>query len=190
MTATLSIEQVDVKSLKFDPKNARKHSARNVEAIAHSLREFGQRRPLVVRGDVVIAGNGTLEAAISLGWETVVITRVPKDWTSKQARAFAVADNRTAELAAWDHTTLLETLKDLDAPLVEAAGFEPADLSTLTAGLEHLPAPGSADFVEIPDDDNYVQQYGVNVLCEDPDDQMRAFDAITAMGYKCRVVTV
>ena len=189
MTA-LTVEQVDVASLKHDPKNARKHSARNIEAIAASLREFGQRRPLVVRGDVVIAGNGTLEAATTLGWDTVAITRVPSNWTHKQARAFAIADNRTAELAGWDHDTLLETLSDLGDTLIEAAGFSPADLSTLTAGLEHIPAPGSAEFVDIPDADNYDQQYGVNVLCDDPDDQMRAFEAITAMGYKCRVVTV
>lgn len=192
MTAEMIVEQVDVKSLKHDPKNARKHSARNVEAIAASLREFGQRRPLVVRGDVVIAGNGTLEAAVSLGWQKVAITRVPEAWTSKQARAFAIADNRTAELAAWDHEQLLETLQDLDAHLVESAGFEPADLSTLSAGLEdlNLGAPGSADYAEIPEDDNYVEQYGVNVICDDPDDQMRAFEAITAMGYTCKVVTV
>jgi ParB-like chromosome segregation protein Spo0J len=188
----LIVEQVDTTTLKHDPKNARKHSARNIEAIAASLREFGQRRPLVVRGDVVIAGNGTLEAAVSIGWETIAITRVPSTWTAKQAKAYAVADNRTAELAAWDHEQLLETLTDLDAPLVEAAGFDPADLSTLTAGLEdlHTPAPGSADYAPIPEADEYQEQYGVNVLCEDPDDQMHVYDMITKLGYKCRVVTV
>lgn len=190
MTAELIVEQVDVSTLKFDPRNARKHNDKNVEAIASSLREFGQRRPLVVKGNTVIAGNGTLQAAISLGWPSVTITRVPKNWTEKQARAFAIADNRTAELASWDHTALLDALREFDEPLMAAAGFDPADLSTLSTGLDSLPAPGSADYVDVPDEDSYVQQYGVNVVCEDAEDQMRVFEAVTAMGYKCRVVTV
>jgi ParB-like chromosome segregation protein Spo0J len=192
MTALL-IEDVDISTLKFDKRNARKHSAKNIDAIAASLSEFGQRRPLVVQGDVVIAGNGTLEAAKGLGWATVAITRVPETWTEKQARAFALADNRTAELAEWDHDVLLSQLQEIGETLVEASGFQPADLSTLSSGLtdlEHTPAPGSADFIDIPEDDNYQQQYGVNVLCDDPDDQMRAYQLITELGYTCKVVTV
>jgi len=54
----------------------------------------------VVYGDVVIAGNGTLAAAQSLGWTEVEVTRVPSDWSPEQARAYALADNRTALIAA------------------------------------------------------------------------------------------
>jgi len=190
MTA-LTVEVVDLSTLKFDKRNARKHSAKNIDAIAKSLQEFGQRRPLVVRKNVVLAGNGTLEAAKTLGWTEVSITRVPDDWTDEQARSFAIADNRTAELAEWDHEALLETLQEIGTPLVEAAGFVAADLSTLSSGLgEHAPAPGSADFVDAPEFDSYEQQYGVNVICDDPDDQMKVFELISGMGYKCRVVTV
>lgn len=190
MTA-LEISVVPIRDLKTDPRNARKHSAKNIEAIAKSLAEFGQRRPLVVRNGIVLAGNGTLEAAKRLGWEEVAVTTVPASWSNEQARAFALADNRTAELAEWNHDALLESLQEIGEDLLEAAGFVAADLSTLTTGLdEHVPAPGSADFAEIPEADQYQQQYGVNVICEGPDDQMEVFELMSGMGYKCRVVTV
>jgi hypothetical protein len=55
---------------KTDPRNARKHSPRNIKAIADSLRMFGQQKPVVALDDgTIIAGNGTLEAAKSLGMQ-------------------------------------------------------------------------------------------------------------------------
>lgn len=117
------VEVVPVSSLQTDPANARKHSRHNIAAIAGSLKQFGQRRPLVVYGQTVIAGNGTLEAVKSLGWEKVAITRVPSDWSPEQARAYALADNRTAELAEWDSVILAEQLVELDAVGYDLAEF-------------------------------------------------------------------
>lgn len=119
----LDVELVAVESLTPDPVNARKHDKKNLAAIASSLREFGQRRPLVVWGDTVIAGNGTLEAAKSLGWTEVVVTRVPRSWDYDRARAYALADNRTAELATWNAAVLAEQLVELDA-----VGWDVSDL--------------------------------------------------------------
>lgn len=139
----MKVEKVKVTSLTMDPENARKHSQRNLDAIAGSLATFGQRRPLVVWDGIVIAGNGTLEAAKSLGWETIEITRVPADWTHDQARAYALADNRTAELAEWDGANLLEALQDLEPDLLEASGFDEAyreDLQKLWGAAPDLDA--------------------------------------------------
>lgn len=111
----MKVEKVKIDSLTVDPENARKHSKRNINAIASSLENFGQRRPLVVWDEVIIAGNGTLEAAKSLGWTDIEVTRVPSDWSSEQARAYALADNRTAELADWDPEILATQLIDLDS---------------------------------------------------------------------------
>jgi ParB-like chromosome segregation protein Spo0J len=145
---SLTLETVPLGALVLDPANARKHGSRNLEAIAGSLRQFGQRRPLVCRRagrqTIVIAGNGTLEAARSLGWTEVVITVVPDDWTAEQAKAYALADNRTAELATWDEGVLSEQLGHLDS-----LGF---DLNSI--GFDGLPAldiDGGADDVgEVP----------------------------------------
>jgi len=119
----MKVEKVKIDSLDADPENARKHSKRNIDAIAVSLEQFGQRRPLVVWDNIIIAGNGTVEAAKSIGWTDIEITRVPADWSSDQARAYALADNRTAELADWDPELLANQLIDLDS-----MGFDMTDL--------------------------------------------------------------
>ena len=123
MSDALKIEKVKCNSLEVDPKNARKHSERNINVIASSLESFGQRRPLVIWGNTVIAGNGTLEAAKGLGWTDVFITRVPSDWTEDQARAYALADNRSSELGDWDSELLASQLIAL-----ADTGFEIEDI--------------------------------------------------------------
>jgi len=111
----VKIEKVKISLLTLDPENARTHSTKNVDAISGSLKQFGQRKPIVVYNNIVIAGNGTIEAAKKLGWTEIEITRAPADWTFDQARAFALADNRTGELADWDSTILANHLLELDA---------------------------------------------------------------------------
>lgn len=139
MSNDLVVETVPVKSLTFDPNNARKHGKKNLDAIAASLKEFGQRRPLVVTSKyVVIAGNGTLEAAKSLGWEEIAVTVLPFEDPDK-AKAYALADNRTAELAEWD----MEILKSSVDELV-AAGF---DMDSL--GFGELKMEDEPEVVEI-----------------------------------------
>lgn len=129
--ASLIVERVPLSSLTPDPENARKHPQRNLDAIAASLEKFGQRRPLVVWGERIIAGNGTAEAAKLLGWDEIDITRVPQDWSQEQAKAYALADNRTAEMAEWDGQELLMALESLDDELLAASGFSQEDLDDL-----------------------------------------------------------
>ena len=124
----LRLETVLISSLSLDPSNARKHDAKNLASIAGSLKLFGQRKPIVVTaGNVVVAGNGTLEAAKSLGWSEIDVVRIPIDWTPEMVKAYALADNRTAELAEWDAKVLADQLVELDAVGwdVSEFGFEP-----------------------------------------------------------------
>lgn len=115
-------ELVDISSLSHDPANVRKHGKRNLDTIKASLKRFGQQKPIVVDADgVVIAGNGTLEAAKSLGWAQVAVVR--SNLLGPDRTAYAIADNRTAELAEWDDEALAKTLDSLDEELREAAGF-------------------------------------------------------------------
>ena len=114
--SNLRLESVLISSLSLDPTNARRHDSKNLASIEGSLRLFGQRKPIVVTGaNVVVAGNGTLEAAKSLGWSEISVVRIPNDWTAEQVKAYALADNRTAELAEWDAKVLADQLIELDA---------------------------------------------------------------------------
>ena len=123
----MKIETLRIADLTPDPNNARQHDAKNLKAIEGSLTQFGQRKPIVItQAGVIIAGNGTVTAAKSLGWETIEAVRVPADWSADQAKAFALADNRTAELATWDIHVLDEQLWELEefGTDVKELGFE------------------------------------------------------------------
>lgn len=109
----MQFEHLLISSLKSLPKNARKHSKRNIDVIKKSLQECGQQKPIVIdANNVVIAGNGTLESAKSLGWDKIWVTRTSLD--KSRAELFAILDNRTAELAEWDADELTDALDELD----------------------------------------------------------------------------
>lgn len=128
----MKIETLRIADLTLDPKNARQHDAKNLKAIEGSLTQFGQRKPIVItEAGTIVAGNGTVTAAKTLGWETIEAVRVPADWTQDQVKAFALADNRTAELAAWEPEVLASQLIEL-----EAAGFEIAEF-----GFDKIESP-------------------------------------------------
>jgi site-specific DNA-methyltransferase (adenine-specific) len=122
----------------FDPVNARKHDEKNLMATKGSLARFKQQKPIVVgKNNVVIAGNGTLQAAIDLGWTEIEIKR--STLTGAEATAYALADNRTAELAEWDDDILGPQLQGLMEDGIDIAefGFDPGDfdLGDDTEGL-------------------------------------------------------
>ena len=111
----MKIETLQIKDLTPDPANARQHDEKNLKAIQGSLKNFGQRKPIVLsEGGVIVAGNGTVEAAKRLGWLEIQAVRVPGDWTPEQTKAFALADNRTAELATWSPEVLASQLLELE----------------------------------------------------------------------------
>lgn len=119
----------------------RKHSRKNLDAIKASLRKFGQQKPIVVDAKgIVLAGNGTLAAAKELGWNEIQIVRT--DLAGVDATAFAIADNRSAELAEWEESLIavLASLADADVDLAEL-GFSEDDL----ADLKVEPEPSDAD---------------------------------------------
>ncbi len=111
-------EIVRLDQLVPDAMNARLHPDRNIKAICESLALYGQRKPLVVRRQnmQVAAGNGTLEAMTKLGW-TIGAASI-RDMTDEEFYGFALADNRTAELAKWD----FETVAKIDTLIRELGG--------------------------------------------------------------------
>lgn len=139
---------VPIESLSPDPSNARRHDERNIEAIVASLHRFGQRFPVVVQkqGMIVRAGNGRVEAMKRLGWRQVAAVVV--DESSVDATAFAIADNRTAELAQWDDETLASLLQSLDESDRAVAGFTEAELGEL---LERLTPDVQVNEDDVPE---------------------------------------
>jgi DNA modification methylase len=132
----VKIETLPLSAVIPDPANARVHDERNLDAIRGSLARFGQQKPIVVdSAGVIRAGNGTYMAAKLLGWQTIEVVRTTL--AGLDAAAFAIADNRTSDLSAFDDralATLLEQLRAEDA--LAGVGFEEAEIQTLLRDLE------------------------------------------------------
>ena len=121
-------------SLHPDPQNVRRHDQRNLDTIGKSLERFGQQKPIVVdQAGLIVAGNGTFQAAASLGWSQIAV--VSTRMSVRERRAYAIADNRTAELATWDDDALAKALKSMDEEMLEATGFMAEDVLVVAGEL-------------------------------------------------------
>ncbi len=122
----MEVELCKIDTLLHDPENSRLHDDRNLEAIRNSLERFGQQKPIVVDKDgKVVAGNGTLTAAAELGWEDIACVRTGLG--NQEAVAYAIADNRTSDLAEWDLGQLQTSLERMDPSLLDYTGFDLLD---------------------------------------------------------------
>lgn len=139
---------VPIANLKRHPRNARKG---NVEAIADSLAEFGQVRPVLVQKSTgyIVAGNHTVDAAVLRGWTHVAATR--QEMTDEKALAYLVADNRLSDLAKNDDAALVAILAELDADgLLSGTGFAQTDLDELRRSLDNIDRPQEPAPTEAP----------------------------------------
>lgn len=114
MGKTAGMVELPVASLVPYERNAKLHPQDQVEKIAASIREFGFLSPcLVDRAGNIIAGHGRVEAAKSLGMETVPCVYVD-GLSEEQRRAYILADNRLTELGGWDWEMVADELEAID----------------------------------------------------------------------------
>jgi len=113
----------DISEITPYPKNAKKHSKKQIQQVANSIKEFGFNQPIVIdKKGVIIVGHGRYEASKLLGLTEVPILEV--DLTEKQAKAYRLADNKLNE-SDWEMDLVIEELKELDdTDLVELTGFD------------------------------------------------------------------
>lgn len=143
---------VAIDSLQGLPGNPR---LGDVDAVAKSLERFGQRKPIVVRKDdgTIIAGNHTWQAAKKLGWKEIAVAYVGDDDTT--AQAYALADNRTAELGSYDEQALkdlIDKVAAVDPDLIRTAGWSDDAVKELVDKIQsQLPKELNEDVVpEVP----------------------------------------
>lgn len=178
-------EGMRVEEKRLDELRPYENNPRNndgaVPYVADSIREFGFRVPLVIdRDGVIVAGHTRYKAAQTIGLETVPCV-VADDLTDEQVRAFRLADNKVAEASEWDEALLYEELAELSALGVDA--------DALGLGID----PGSYDAEEdIPGDNGfeYSEEFAINVVCDDEQDQRQKLDELRGMGYRCKAVVV
>lgn len=127
----LRIRHVDPGKLKAWEKNPRKLKYA-VGPVAKSIKQFGFNVPILCNADLrVIAGHARLEAAKRLGMEKVPVAVLPLE--GNDCELFAIAENKTGELADWDTPKLKAILDDLRSEkcALEALGFSSHELRRL-----------------------------------------------------------
>lgn len=121
-TVDTQTESTTLAALTNDPRNARIHTPRTIGAVVDSIHAVGVGRGIVIdENNVVLAGNGTIEAAAEAGITKVLIVDQRKDavtvvkrlgLTKAQKARLAVDDNRAGEFSTYDPAILKELKAD------------------------------------------------------------------------------
>jgi DNA modification methylase len=149
----LCLSYVSPDFLVLNPRNARKHSKKQINKVAASIKQYGFNNPIIVDDtNMVLGGHCRLEAAKILALETVPAIRL-SHLTEAQKRAYMLADNRLAEDAVWDIEKLAIEFKELGELnfefTIESTGFETVEIDRIlemdevarTSKAEILPEP-------------------------------------------------
>lgn len=184
-TNQLKIDYLPLDGLIPYARNSRTHSDEQVAQIAASIREFGFTNPVLIDEDGgIIAGHGRVLASRKLQ-----LTDVPcitlAGLTPAQKSAYVIADNKLALNAGWDFEMLSVEIDGLnDAGYdVSLLGFSQQELNELIGTPVVPPETNEAELT-----DNYSEQYGVIVVCENAGEQERAYNKLVELGYNCKVV--
>lgn len=105
-------KNAQLKDLKPDLQNRRRHTPRNIEMLAEALHRVGAARSIVIDEDMaILAGEGVTEAAARVGITKVKIVDAAGDeivavrrsgLSPEEKRQLAMYDNRVGELAEWN----------------------------------------------------------------------------------------
>ena len=142
----LQIRMRAPEALKPAKRNPRTHSKKQVRQIADSITRFGFTNPILIDSDDrILAGHGRVAAAKLLGMPEVPVLCLA-DLSADERKAYALADNKIALNAGWDHELLaleLQELIDLDFE-VELTGFSLAEIDFTLDAAKTAPA-GTTD---------------------------------------------
>ena len=183
----LQIIELDVKDIIENPENTRKHDVRNISVIKDSLLRYGQYQPIIVnKKNIVLAGNGRLQAIKELGWNKVQVIIIDKDNLTE--KAISIIDNRSSELATWDLTKLTEELELIcqdDNFSIEDLGFEQIEMDTILKDLgDDLIKDEEIDISEPIFKRNFTLQISLATEKE----QKSLYDELNERGFSCQVL--
>ncbi|MEV4741618.1 ParB N-terminal domain-containing protein [Streptomyces sp. NPDC049555] len=126
--ADLAVPLADLVAYHRNPRTG------DVAAISESLATHGQYRPIVVnrgtltgRPNEILAGNHTAKAARELGWDEIAVTWLDVD--DEAAAKIVIVDNRSSDLAGYDHVLLADILDEL--PDLDGTGYDQDALDEL-----------------------------------------------------------
>lgn len=193
IATTVAAQWLPVGDLRQWDRNPRVN-AQAIPAVAESIRRFGFVSPIVVWSSAnrMVAGHTRLKAMAQLLAEDPGFTAkgapgpglcrvVFQEFASEaEANAFALADNRLAEIADWEDGGLREVVSELaaeDAALIAAAGFTDNEVNALLS--ERGENDVEAEYIGMPecDSEDLTAKFSVKVNFANEDD-VAAFGAL------------
>lgn len=132
---TMEIKMLGLNEITPYENNPRKN-ADAVDKVASSIREFGFQSPIIVdKNLVIVAGHTRYEAAKKLNLKAVPVI-VAENLTDEQAKAYRLADNKTAEFAEWDNNLLDKELFEIEDIDMSQFGFDKLEVDMADFGDE------------------------------------------------------
>ena len=119
----LNIQEIEIEKLHPWENNPRVND-HAISIVADSIRSFGFNVPILCDLNLtIIAGHTRWKAAQTLGFDKVPVILLRM--TDVQRKAFAIADNKSAEIADWDFPKLREIFTELKSEdiNIENLGF-------------------------------------------------------------------
>lgn len=114
----LKIEYIDVNKLTLYKNNSKIHTKEQIKHITNSIKEFGFNDPIGIAGknNIVLEGNGRVEAAKILGFKELPCVRLDH-MSNKEQQAYVIAHNSTNLETGFDDKTLKEELEKIQNEL-------------------------------------------------------------------------
>lgn len=174
---------MQIKDLKQDKRNYRKHNQQNLDLIKKSVSEVGLARSIVIDNENnIICGNGltsTLDKNTPIrvietdGTQLVVVKRTDLNTNDEKRKQLALMDNSTSDSSEFD----LESLQaDFDIEQLQDWGID-VEFESLEENLKDI-------------SDNIKESYEVVCECSNEEEQERLFYKLTNEGIKCRLLTL
>ena len=123
MARTTEMTEIAISDLKPYKKNAKVHSAEQLDRIKDSIERFGFLSPCLIDKDYnLIAGHGRVQAAKKLKIKKVPCVFI-EGLTEKERQAYILADNKLADLGSWDSDLVNAEIMDLTEAGIDMSLF-------------------------------------------------------------------
>ena len=183
------MKEAKIDDLQLDQHNANKGTKRGLKALDDSLRKFGAGRSILIdKNGRVIAGNKTVERAVDIGMENIIIvesdgsklvavqrTDLDLDDDHGSARALAMYDNRVGQLDLdWD----VDQFQFVDLDIINNL-FTREELEDLAIHFPDQEPQGEPEL---------TGEHIVEIYCDD--ESLRHFQPVLAEWAKRKNVTI
>tara|TARA_B110001454_G_scaffold219000_1_gene249232 strand:- start:2833 stop:4242 length:1410 start_codon:yes stop_codon:yes gene_type:complete len=146
----LNQDYLPLGALKLPARQVRQHTEHQIGLIAENMKTFGQVKPIVIdSNDVIVSGVGVYQALVSLGWAKAQVVRA-EHLSPELLCAYAIADNKLAELSVFDKTAVADIFRELESIDFDLTltGFEPFEIDNIFAEVAE---EGAAEVEEVPE---------------------------------------